>query len=1141
MELSPSRSEQPRRRQRAPTITIDTTAVCAGEEERKEHKQHGGLLPDRQATPHSTHRTSDDENIDVRPTSPHNVSSPSNRGNSQNFLSVPGSRSRGNSLDSTTEDGESTSIGTYFPSSQDETLRGDHNPNDVLHDTNALKSDPGTEADFGFENNKFAFSPGQLGKLLNPKSLDAFYALGGLDGLERGLRTDRKAGLSIDQQHLDDAITFEEATTPRTSDAPSKVLLDQAPNSSDSTSAAPFKGIFADRKRSFSNNQLPERKPRSIIQLAWTAYYNRALILLTVAAIVSPAFGLYRTFGVEYESGIPKVEWAEGVAILVAIVIVAVPEGLPLAVTSTLAFATTRMLRDNILVRLFQVCETMGNATTICSGKIGTLKRNKTVVVSGTLGTALSFGDKKLKAPTAAPPLDDDLKGKNTVECPVESIDDVSPSEFVSTLSEEVKDLLLQSIVQNTSAFEGDEDGHCTFIGSKIETALLEFARNYLSMGPVSTERSNANVVQVVPFDSSIKCTATVVKLDDSRYRMYVKGASEILFEKCDRIVSDATKGLVEAPICADNREALEQATATYASQSLRTIGLVYRDFESWPPKDSRIDEDNPTQAVFEDVFRGMVFLAIVGIQDPLRKCVLEAVKDCQNAGVYARTVTGDNLLTAKAIAADCGILVPGGVVMESPTFRKLSKRNMDTTIPKLRVLARSSPKDKRMLIKRLKELGETIAVTGDGTNDAPALRIADVGFLMGITGTEVSQEATSIILMDDNYASIVKAFNRRRTINDAINDAVNKATKGLLRCSVAAKLLAIIPAFAASDLSSTLPSFLQFLGVNLIMGTLAALDSRSTFTKLISRVKPTRENLPTPTRRKHDPFLPEISSLMAFSLFISSTAAQSTQITADVNWRQHALDTLSKLIVSCAVLLAPTIILLIAGCIVLILLWLEAEGTLALFMLGMASVFATIRPAPESGGGDDDCYIRLAIGMAYILFMLAYCRLVVLRNRYGKGFCTIAVVLGALATITGMAIPAVREYWVAFTNLNPTFALSLAIPSSFFLGDLAVYIIIAVNHHNKDGPSTPSQLEASSPAVNLPSPRERAYRLRDIPMRRFRNPYGFGSDDLDSDAEVIGSNDLSDDESSVTQPESTIANRFVTWVSRVFSKRKYL
>ena len=166
-----------------------------------------------------------------------------------------------------------------------------------------------------------------------------------------------------------------------------------------------------------------------------------------------------------------------------------------------------------------------------------------------------------------------------------------------------------------------------------------------------------------------------------------------------------------------------------------------------------------------------MTLLGIVGIQDPLRQGVKEAVIDCQNAGVIVRMVTGDNIQTAQAIAEECGIYTPatGGVVMEGPIFRKLSEEDMDKMLPKLQVLARSSPEDKRILVKRLKELGETVAVTGDGTNDAPALKMADIGFSMGIAGTEVAKEASSIIIMDDSFASIVKALMWGRAVNDAV------------------------------------------------------------------------------------------------------------------------------------------------------------------------------------------------------------------------------------------------------------------------------------------------------------------------------------------------------------------------------------
>ncbi|KAF2201261.1 calcium transporting P-type ATPase-like protein [Delitschia confertaspora ATCC 74209] len=1079
-------SPGPIRRQRAPTITIDTSAVnnpAMGDsvslghfpDNRSASQQNEPIesVSPTQVKPAAPELRAANsfESRESRPTSPHNVSSPASAlGHPHNFLSVPNTRSRGNSLDSTTEVGESgISNGTYVSSSQGETLRGDHVPHEVLNDEDALRPDPGTEADFQVENNKFAFSPGHLSKLYNPKSLGAFHALGGLTGLEKGLRTDRRAGLSIDEQQLDGTVTFEDATVPKTTDIPSKTTPEQNVQHRDTADVKhnPSKDSFFDRKRIFSDNRLPERKAKSILELAWMAYNDKVLILLTIAAVISLSLGLYQTFGQQHKPGEPKVEWVEGVAIVVAIVIVvvvgalndwqkerqfvklnkkkedryvkvirsgktreisvydvlvgdivhldagdmipvdgifidghgvkcdessatgesdllkktpaeevframenheslkkmdpfilsgakvsegmgtflvtavgvhstygktmmslredsevtplqsklnglatniaklggaaalllfvvllieflvrlrtnhgtpaekgqqfltilivaitvivvAVPEGLPLAVTLALAFATTRMLRDNNLVRVLRSCETMGNATTICSDKTGTLTQNKMTVVCGTFGTALRFGDQKLKGAKAASPLPDDTsKGKQTVESPVDT-DDVSPLEFVSTLSKEAKDLLEQSIVLNTSAFEGDSDGQEIFIGSKTETALLSFARSYLGMGSVSTERSNANLVQLIPFDSSIKCSGVVIRLENGRYRLFVKGASEILLGKCERIISDPNKSIADIQLLEDHRDTLDTVISTYASRSLRTISLIFRDFEQWPPKDARKAEDDPAQAVFEDVFKKMTFLGVVGIQDPLREGVREAVQDCQHAGVFVRMVTGDNVMTAKAIAEDCGILVPGGIVMEGPTFRKLSKKDMDAAIPKLCVLARSSPEDKRKLVKRLKELGETVAVTGDGTNDAPALKTADVGFSMGIAGTEVAKEASAIILMDDNFSSIVKALLWGR----AVNDAVKKFLQFQITVNITAVVLTFVTAVSSPTQESVL-SAVQLLWVNLIMDTFAALA--------LATDPPTRSMLD----RKPDPKSAPLITLTMWKMIIGQSIYQ--------------------------------------------------------------------------------------------------------------------------------------------------------------------------------------------------------------------------------------------------------------------------
>ena len=920
-----------------------------------------------------------------RPTSPHNFSSPTAKWTDlqpHNFLSVPASRSRGNSVDSE-EPGQSPTIGGGTSVTSLASTAGDRpgtlysNNDNIINDDEALKPDPNTEDDFSVEDNKLAFSPGQLGKLFNPKSLAAFHALGGLKGLEKGLRTDRQDGLSMDERELDGSVSFQQAVeTGKQKDAD-----DFDPVIARRTTTVASRKLtedsFRDRKRVFKDNRLPARKAKSIFELAWIAYNDKVLILLTVAAVVSLALGIYQS--VQPTDGEAPVEWVEGVAIMVAIIIVvvvgaandwqkerqfvklnrkkddrnvkvirsgksreisvhdvlvgdvmhlepgdmipvdgifitghnikcdessatgesdllrkssadevfaaieshqsvskldpfiisgakvsegigtflvtavgvnssygktmmslredpqttplqsklnvlaeyiaklglgaglilfvatfikflvsitgsgksqtasqkgqqflqvfivavtvvvvAVPEGLPLAVTLALAFATTRMLKDNNLVRLLRACETMGNATTICSDKTGTLTQNKMSTVAGIIGASMRFGEKKSPDTSASSSPDSPTKGKGLLADFAGT--DRSVDDLVSSLDAEVKDLLRQSIAVNSTAFEGEEDGGQTsFIGSKTETALLSFARDHLDMASVNDERVKADVVQMVPFDSGRKCMAAVVKVREKCYRLLVKGASEILLGRCSRIIKDPSRALSNSNLTHEDIEALSDTIKTYASRSLRTIGIIYRDFEQWPPRGAPTQEDDPKLAVFDKIFKDMSFLAIVGIQDPLRHGVADAVHTCQSAGVFVRMVTGDNLLTAKAIAEECGIYTPGGLVMEGPTFRRLSQKEMQQTIPKLQVLARSSPDDKRSLVKHLREMGETVAVTGDGTNDAPALKTADVGFSMGIAGTEVAKEASAIILMDDNFASIVKAIMWGRAVNDSV------------------------------------------------------------------------------------------------------------------------------------------------------------------------------------------------------------------------------------------------------------------------------------------------------------------------------------------------------------------------------------
>lgn len=420
--------------------------------------------------------------------------------------------------------------------------------------------------------------------------------------------------------------------------------------------------------------------------------------------------------------------------VAITVIVVAVPEGLPLAVTLALAFATTRLLKEKNLVRILRACETMGNATSICSDKTGTLTTNQMTIVAGTFSESRSFDDSS------------------------HNLSPNSSKQFAQQLPNGLKEIVIQSVALNSTAFESDQEGQATFIGSKTETALLNFAQAHLGMGSLTEQRANANIVQLMPFDSNKKCMGAVLKLPDGGYRLLVKGAAEILLRVC----------VLGKDEMSESNEELEDSITAYAQKSLRTIALVYRDFQQWPPPGMASEED-PLSADLSAVLSQMTFLGIVGIQDPVRPGVPEAVAKCKHAGVMVRMVTGDNVVTAKAIATECGIY-NDGLVLEGPKFRALDEAARREAIPQLEVLARSSPEDKRILVKTLREMDEIVAATGDGTNDGPALKAADIGFSMGISGTEVAKEASAIVLMDDNFASILTALMWGRAVNDAVN-----------------------------------------------------------------------------------------------------------------------------------------------------------------------------------------------------------------------------------------------------------------------------------------------------------------------------------------------------------------------------------
>ena len=502
----------------------------------------------------------------------------------------------------------------------------------------------------------------------------------------------------------------------------------------------------------------------------------------------------------DQNSGTPSEKAGQFLDILITaitIIVMAVPEGLPLAVTLALAFATTHMMKENNLVRVLRACETMGNATTICSDKTGTLTQNKMTVVAGSWSVGQRFSQSG-------------GEGASTF------------SALFSRVSAPFKALLTQSIVINSTAFEGLEDGEKTFIGSKTEVAVLQLAQAHLGLTSTAEERANHTIVQLYPFDSARKCMGSVMRLSNGSYRLVVKGAAEIMLSKAELVVADiaSTSPQIEStPLDRSTREALAGQIQTYAAKSLRTIGFLYRDFPAWPPAGARTIEGDKTMAELGDVLYDLTWVGLVGIQDPLRPQVTDAVLRCQQAGIKVRMVTGDNITTATAIAIECGIKTADGLCLEGPEFRQMSDAELQSVVPRLDVLARSSPEDKRILVEYLKKKGETVAVTGDGTNDGPALKLADVGFSMGIAGTEVAKEASEIILMDDNFASIVKAVMWGRSVNDA----VAKFLQFQITVNIAAVTLAFISAVSSTDNRSVL-SAVQLLWINMIMDTLAAL-----------------------------------------------------------------------------------------------------------------------------------------------------------------------------------------------------------------------------------------------------------------------------------------------------------------------------
>ncbi|XP_039507884.1 plasma membrane calcium-transporting ATPase 3b isoform X4 [Pimephales promelas] len=558
-------------------------------------------------------------------------------------------------------------------------------------------------------------------------------------------------------------------------------------------------GEVEEREKKKSN--VP-KKEKSVLQGKLTKLAvqigKAGLVMSAITVIILVLYFVIETFVVEGRAWLPECTpiyvqyFVKFFIIGVTVLVVAVPEGLPLAVTISLAYSVKKMMKDNNLVRHLDACETMGNATAICSDKTGTLTTNRMTVVQAYINDQHY---REIPDPGQINP--------NTLETLVNAIS-INCAYTSKILPPDVEGGLPKQVGNKTE---------CGLLGF-----LLDLKRDYV---PVREQIPEEKIYKVYTFNSVRKSMSTVVQMPDGNFRLYSKGASEILLKKCSSILGANGESRNFKP--RDRDEMVKKVIEPMACEGLRTICIAYRDL----PCDPEPDWENEAEIVTE-----LNCIAVVGIEDPVRPEVPDAILKCQRAGITVRMVTGDNINTARAIAAKCGIIQAGDdfLCLDGKEFNRrirnekgeIEQERIDKIWPKLRVLARSSPTDKHTLVKGIidstvLEQRQVVAVTGDGTNDGPALKKADVGFAMGIAGTDVAKEASDIILTDDNFSSIVKAVMWGRNVYDSISK--------FLQFQLTVNVVAVIVAFTGACITQDSPlKAVQMLWVNLIMDTFASL-----------------------------------------------------------------------------------------------------------------------------------------------------------------------------------------------------------------------------------------------------------------------------------------------------------------------------
>ncbi|MDO9211139.1 MAG: HAD-IC family P-type ATPase, partial [Deltaproteobacteria bacterium] len=425
----------------------------------------------------------------------------------------------------------------------------------------------------------------------------------------------------------------------------------------------------------------------------------------------------------------------------VALAVAAVPEALAAIVTGALAIGMHQMAQKNALIRKMPAVETLGCTTVICSDKTGTLTKGEM-----TIRKIFARGKMVEVSGIGYDPVGE-FKGSDPVEI---------------TKSNSLR-MLLQAGILCSDAHLHQQDGKWLIKGDPTEGALVvAAAKAGLSIHEIKLENPR---IEEIPFSSERKRMTTIHQMPDGKKVAFLKGAPEVILEKSTKILEDGDGRTLKE----EERAEILRANEGMTQGALRVLGVAYRDL----PDGIAYSEDM--------IEKDLTFLGLVGMMDPPRDEVVEATKVCRQVGIKPIMITGDHKLTAVAVAKEIGFYKDGDKVLTGEELEKMSDEEFEKIVCQVTVYARVSPSDKLKIVKAWKKQGEVVAMTGDGVNDAPALKQADIGIAMGITGTEVTKEAADMVLSDDNFATIVNAIERGRWIYDNIK----KYLTYLLRCNI--------------------------------------------------------------------------------------------------------------------------------------------------------------------------------------------------------------------------------------------------------------------------------------------------------------------------------------------------------------------